>query len=808
MSDERILVVEDENIVAIDLKRRLTKLGYNVVGMASNAVRALKLVEECKPALVLMDIHIQGQTDGIEIAQIIYEKFQTPVIFLTAYCEDATLARARDSKPYGYLLKPYSEREMHACIQMALEKSDADSRTREARMHLQLALEAGNLSTWESTSQSDDVILSYTTSGRLANKSDWKSLARQIVPEDREKVFSRIETIKQKPQLNIEVTFEVLDPQLGHRWLAMFGKSHLVNDCIKVVGVLQDITERHIVEQNLKQAAMVYRCSADGIAILDESKQVLSVNSAFSRITGFDIDAMAGKSLGFINPPTLSAERTQEMNESIRRNGYWQGEVKTYRANHQPLYSLINIGALPDPIHSLGHYVVVISDFTEIRETQEKLSRIAYYDALTNLPNRNLFMDRLDLAIAKAKRDTQPLGILFLDMDQFKRVNDTLGHQVGDSMLRAVAQRLKRVIREVDTLCRIGGDEFIIIIERFNSRQDLKMIANKLLDSLKSPLLLGNTEVIPHASIGISIFPSDSDDRDDLIKMADTAMYAAKNSGRNRYLFYKVEMTSKAEHYLLREHELRRALEENELRVHYQLQVNTDTRRIVGLEALIRWQHPARGLLSALEIIPVAETSDLIIAIGAYVVDEVCRQCREWHDEGIYPGRIAMNVSPRQLEDGQFVSMVAQAVERHGISAPILEVEITESCLQDNEAILRALLELEKLGITVSIDDFGTGYSCLSSLKTLPIHRLKIDRAFVREIPDDESDCAIASAIVALAKKLKLQVVAEGIETPSQAAFMQEIGCDELQGFLFSRALPADEIIELIKNQPTKVQEA
>ena len=805
MNNAKVLVVEDENIVALDLKRRLSKLGYNVIGMASNADRALKLVEEHHPDIVLMDIHIQGHTDGIEIARVVHEKYHIPVIYLTAYSEETTLARAKQSNAYGYLLKPYSERELHAGIQMALEKSQADRKVQEAQIHLQLALDAGKLSTWESTSEEDEVVLTYACSGRVADILAWGALLQQIVPEDRERVVTSINSIKHSAGLEVELSFEVLDPDVGHRWLEMFGKSHEVKNGIKVVGVLQDITERRLVEENLKQAAQVYRCSADGIVILDSQLKVLSANSAYNRITGFESDKAIGRELSFLSEKNIGNSLLSKLEASIEANGFWQGEIKTYRANHEFLFAWINISVIPNAASSFGQFVVVISDITEIRNAQEKLSRIAYYDALTNLPNRNLFMDRLEIALAKAKREGVEIALLFIDLDHFKRINDTLGHQVGDSMLKSVAKRLKSETRAEDTLCRIGGDEFIVIIDKFNSSADLEVIAYKLLDILKTPLLLGNTEVIPNASIGISIYPVDAVNKDDLIMTADTAMYFAKNSGRNRFSFYKAEMTTETEHHLQREHELRQALHLGELRLHYQPQYASDTKRLVGIEALIRWEHPTLGLVAAAEIIPIAESSDLIINIGDWVIEEVCRQISDWRDEGIVIDRVAINASPRQLRDTGFVATLAGAMEKYNVAASAVEVEITESCLQDDEASIHSLRELERLGVTISIDDFGTGYSCLNSLRTLPIHRLKIDRTFVRDIPDVKSDCAIAKAIVAMSEQLNLSVIAEGIETIEQADFMESIGCQELQGYLFSKPVPPAEISSLLKASMLKV---
>lgn len=800
MEHGKVLIVEDENIVALDLKRRLSRLGYSVVGMAAHADQAIALIEDYHPDIILMDIHIRGHTDGIDVARLVAEKYQIPVIFLTAYSEDATLARASATKPYGYLLKPFSERELHAAIQVALERYAADSQLQKREAHLKLALEAGKLSTWEMQTCLDPVILGYTPDGGLSQVKNWNELIEAIVPDDREKVMLKIDRLRHEEDAEIEIEFELADPDLGLRWYVMFGKCYRrgLNSPQQVVGVIQDTTERRLIEENLKQAAMVFRCSADGIVILDHHHRVVSINEAFSRITGYDSEQVVGNELALLSPGNFSLEEDRPIWAVIAEQGSWQGEIRAFRRNHELLCAWVNIGVVPDAIDTVGQYVVVVSDVTAMRDAQEKLSRIAYYDTLTNLPNRNLFMDRLDLLLAKAKRDQNKLGILFLDLDHFKRVNDTLGHQVGDVMLRAVAQRLKSELRTTDTLCRIGGDEFIVIIDTLSSNADMEMLANKLLSALDKPLLLGSTEIVPGASIGISIYPDDTTDRDDLIKMADTAMYSAKNDGRSGYAFYQPEMTVQTAHYLNRERELRLALKKNEFILYYQPQYSAASGEIIGLEALIRWQHPELGLVSAAEIIPIAEMSVLIVEIGEWVIDEVCCQYHQWSESGLSPVRIAINVSVRQLQDRRLVSVVADALTRHQVPAEHLEFEVTESCLQDNESSVRCLQELERLGVPISIDDFGTGYSCMSSLKKLPIHRLKIDQAFVRDIPASDSDCAIASAIIALGQQLKLKVIAEGIESKDQAEYMRSAGCDELQGFLFSRPLPAADIQKLL----------
>lgn len=801
MQEHRLLIVEDECIVAMDIERRLEKMGYRIVGIAADGERALQLVEQHGPDLILMDIHIQGLQDGIDVATQVQRDYQIPVIFLTAFSEDTTLTRARVAKPYGYVLKPFSERDLHATIQMALERFHYDMALCKSETHLRLALESAHLGTWELASSSEPVMFGYMPSGDLQRVHDWEQVYASIVEEDRERVARQIALLHQENNADVEIEFQVVDETFGHRWLVLYGKTLSDGGArnFRAVGVLQDVTERHLMENGLQQAAMVYQCSADGIVILDAQKKVISANRAFYDITGFCAEEVIDQDLVFLEAQRLGSDTYHQIWDGLEDEGNWQGEVRGYCKSGGLIYAWLNIATVPNSIESSGQYVVIFSDITAVHNAQEKLSHIAYYDALTNLPNRNLFLDRLDHALAKARRDNRELALLFIDLDHFKRVNDTLGHQVGDLMLRSAAQRLKKQLRETDTLCRIGGDEFIVIVENIQSKSDVETLSEKLLAALEKPLKLGVVDVVPSGSIGISLFPEDSHDRNDLIKMADTAMYAAKGSGRNNYSFYRPEMTDHTALYLVRERELRAALEEQQFVLYYQPQYSAKNGDIVGLEALIRWRHPDRGLLAAAEIIPVAETSSLIVDIGEWVIQSVCRQLRYWIDAGHHPPRVAINSSVRQLESKHFVYHLCSCLEEYRISSQLIEIEVTESCLQESEQVLNCLSELQKKGVTISIDDFGTGYSCLSSLKALPIHKLKIDQSFVRDIPGDESDCAIAAAITALARQMRLAVVAEGIETEAQADFMRTIGCDELQGYLLAYPSPAENISLLLK---------
>ncbi|MXS81639.1 EAL domain-containing protein [Nitrosomonas oligotropha] len=803
----KILIVEDEKIVALDLKRRLTKLGYQVTGMAASGQKALALVDQEIPNIVLMDIHIQGDMDGVEVADQLQKAHSIPIIYLTAYSEEKTVTRAKATKPYGYLLKPFSDRELHIIIQVSIERYENDILLKKNEQHFRLALEAARLGTWEVTRESREIFMGKSTEGTIEPISDWESFFLSIDETDQPKVSDFIDRLRNKKGTAAEIEFRVSPDSRKSYWYKLYGKSFKNSDAGKhqIVGILQETTESRLAKDRLAQAATVFKCASEGIIILNKNRKFNCANNAFYKITKFQPHQLQDKELPFLTSHSLGENTYNNIWQSIDKRGHWRGEITAFKKNNETMYVWLTIGLIPAEASEEQQFVVMISDITTIRETQEQLSHIAYYDNLTNLPNRMLIMDRLRLALAKAIRSSSFLGVLFIDLDNFKRINDTLGHSHGDSMLCLVAQRMLSVLRQSDTLGRLGGDEFIVIVTNAESRDALVTVAEKILECLSHPIVINNMEVIPSCSIGISAYPDHSLHPDELVQMADTAMYEAKNKGRNSYAFYHPSLTQKAAHYLTRERELHHALIKNEFRLHYQPQFSLAQKKITGVEALIRWQHPVKGLLSPAEIIPVAETSRLIVEIGNWILAEACRQLKQWRDEGFSDLRVAVNISIRQLADKDLQQFIAKLLQQYALPAHSLELEITESCLQNELIYIRCLEQLESLGIPISIDDFGTGYSCLSSLKNLPIRRLKIDQSFVKGIPYDTNDCAIAAAILALAQKLNLQVTAEGIETYEQADFLGNLGCDELQGYLLSKPVDAEQIPYLLRKLPDRL---
>ncbi|WP_418006998.1 putative bifunctional diguanylate cyclase/phosphodiesterase [Nitrosomonas ureae] len=565
---------------------------------------------------------------------------------------------------------------------------------------------------------------------------------------------------------------------------------------------MQETTENRLAKDRLAQAATVFECSTEGIIILNKDKLVDCANNAFYSMTQYQECNLKNKELPFLTHRSLDENIFKDLWHSVETHGCWRGEIKAFKRNKEIMYIWLTIGLIPVETGMEKQFVVMISDISKIRETQEQLTHFAYYDSLTNLPNRILIMDRLNQSIAKAARDSSLLGILFIDLDNFKRINDTLGHKNGDSMLCLISQRILSVLRQSDTLGRLSGDEYITIAGNVESYDALIRIAEKILDCISKPVVLSNMEIIPSCSIGISVYPHHSENPDHLVQMADTAMYEAKNNGRNNYAFYHPGLTQRAVHHLTRERELHHALINNEFLLHFQPQFSLINEEIIGVEALIRWKHPKKGLLLPAEIIPVAETSRLIIDIGNWVLREACKQLHQWRNDGLNNLRMSVNVSIRQLADNNLQKFIAKLLHQYSLPAHSLELEITESCLQNELIYISCLEQLKKLGILISIDDFGTGYSCLSSLKNLPIHRLKIDQSFVKGIPLDKNDCAIATAVLALAQKLNLQVTAEGIETYDQIIFLLDHGCNELQGYWLSKPVSPKQIPDLIRDFP------
>lgn len=556
-----------------------------------------------------------------------------------------------------------------------------------------------------------------------------------------------------------------------------------------------EITERIRAEEGLRLSAKVFENTLEGVIITDRNTRILAVNEAFTQVTGYDMEDLKGSTPRILQSGRHDHRFYAEMWEELERNGSWIGEIWNRRKNGEIYPERLTIGVVKDADGEVGHYVAVFSDITDIKRSHEQLDFLAHHDPLTCLPNRLLFCESLRHNIALAQRNSSQLAVVFIDLDHFKNVNDTLGHDLGDELLKRVADDLGSQVRESDTLARIGGDEFILLINDIEAPRYAGSIAEKFLSLLSQPRMISGYEVDISASIGISFFPTDGKDVATLVKNADTAMYYAKSHGRNSYHFYEPAMGEYACERVKLEALLRRSIERNELSLHYQPQLDISTGQLIGAEALLRWNNAELGVISPARFIPIAEDIGFISTLGEWVLSTACRQLKEWDGDGFYLPRVSVNLSVKQLEHGDIVDTVSRVLAETGLLSSRLEMEVTESAIMKNDRALGFLDGLRALGVVLSVDDFGTGYSSLSYLGRLPVQKLKIDRSFVADVTANPTQEAIVRAIIALSKALGLNTIAEGIETEAEAQFLRQEGCQQAQGYLFSHPLPSHELL-------------
>ena len=561
-----------------------------------------------------------------------------------------------------------------------------------------------------------------------------------------------------------------------------------------IIGSMFDITERKRMEERMQQAATVFDSSAEGITITAPDGSIIAVNRAFTEITGYSESEALGRNPRFLQSDRQTKGFYREMWDAITHSGRWQGELWNKRKDGSLFPESLTISAVKDAAGSVMHYVGVFSDITEIKRANELLDHQAHHDHLTGLPNRLLLEDRLQGALLRAQREQVQVALLFVDLDRFKNINDSLGHHVGDRVLCDVARRFCALTRESDTVARLGGDEFLIVMEGIHDPGVASRIADKILDDLRLNPVTLEQEFFVGASIGISLFPQDGQDSATLLKHADAAMYRAKERGRNTYEFFSDDLTQFSLDRFKMETELRHAIERNELVVYLQPQFSLWTGELIGAEALVRWQHPDMGLVAPGKFIPLAEESGLIVALGEWVQRSACRTWAEWAAAGLYPGVLSINVSGVEFRRGRIQETIRSVLDDTGLPAALLELEITEGAIMSQaENSIQVLHDLRAMGISLAIDDFGTGYSSLAYLKRLPLNKLKVDQSFVRGLPKDPEDCAIARAVIALGHSLQLKVIAEGVETEDQREFLTREACDEMQGYLNGRPMPVDD---------------
>ncbi|AOF83626.1 diguanylate cyclase domain protein [Methyloversatilis sp. RAC08] len=795
-----LMLVEDERVIAFDLKNQLQSFGYRVGAVLASGEQAVDRVTDVAPDLVLMDIHLDGALDGIDAALQIQARFRVPVVFLTAYAEDDTLKRAMECRPFGYLVKPCEARELHATIQMALARREVEAHVERSEQLFKLALDAASLGVleWQGDSMrlhGDGHLRGLFGDRPVPLDENWDIFLSRIDPDDRARITEALDSALERGD-PVRIEFRTAGNGGACSLEAharAYGESHSER---RLVGILQDVTQRRCDEAALRQSSVVFHTAAEAFVISDLQRRIVAVNAAYTRITGHaECDVIA------LDPEqVLGTGHDDAFYSALAASagaGYWQGEVQCRRASGDSFPAWESISAVRSESGEVTHFVAALSDFTAIHQIEAKLNHLAHHDALTDLPNRLLFDDRFEQAIEQARRLEHRCILLFLDLDGFKGVNDTLGHAVGDDLLRTVAQRLRAALRRSDTLARLGGDEFVVLTGSVQP-EEASRLALKLLDALNEPFELGKEQIRISASIGIAVFPDHGIDRNVLMRAADIAMYSAKSQGRNRYQFFSEDMSERTHERMQMEQGLRRAIEADALQVHYQPQLRLGDRHIVGVEALVRWPHPEWGMVSPSRFVPVAEESGIIEAMGRWVLRRACHDIVGLADSEGQQMRLAVNVSVRQFLHDDFVGQVLEVLAETGFPAASLELEITESTLQVIERTAGILDALKRLGVSISIDDFGTGYSSLSVLRGLPIDRIKIDRSFIIDLTESDDARAMIDAMLTLGRSLRMITIAEGIELDAQAELLGRLGCAEGQGFLFARPMPLDSLRKLL----------
>jgi diguanylate cyclase (GGDEF)-like protein/PAS domain S-box-containing protein len=557
--------------------------------------------------------------------------------------------------------------------------------------------------------------------------------------------------------------------------------------------ILRDQTERRAAAARMELAARVLDATQEAILVTNGDLDVVSVNPAFCDITGYTAEEIVGQSVSLLRSPQVADADYDAVYGRIMADADWQGEQPLRRRDGSSFIAALQVNSIRDLTGRVLNIVVLIRDVTADKATQARILHLARFDPLTGLPNRAYFQELVEEALQAARRRSERCALVFVDLDHFKTVNDSLGHAVGDALLKEVAARLTDAIRAGDTAGRLGGDEFVVLMRDVITPQDASLLARRVLERLAGPAEIAGNPLVVTPSLGIALFPDDGEDYDTLTRNADAAMYHAKERGRNNFQFYAAEMNARAVETLSVEAQLRGALERREFALHYQPQVDLKSGRIVGVEALLRWRHPEWGDVPPDRFIPVAEERGLIGPIGDWVLHEACRQAVAWQRAGLPPIVMAVNISAPQFYKQDLPTEVAAVLNETGLEARWLELEVTESLLmQDVEAIIPVMNALKQMGVGIGIDDFGTGYSSLGYLKRFKAGKLKIDRSFVADLPGDPDDCAITRAVIALGRSMNLKVIAEGVERPDQWAFLRDEGCDEAQGFLIARGLPPE----------------
>ncbi len=816
----RILLVEDSKHDRFAFREALAKGNVEI----TECVRAEEALDRLRNNpdsfdLVVSDYKLPG-ISGLEfLRKLLDDEVSLPLILLTGSGSEHIAAEASRVGVDDYIVKdPHGD--YLNLLPTALPLVAQKHKDRVARIEAEQALRKSETQYRNLFEYASDAIYIIDPDTRYILQAN-KVASAQLGYTNEELLSMRIEDIDfmaspQEHKASIEklkkvssVLFETKSRKKNGKLIDVEISSRIIEYDGKTViqSFIRDVTGRKRTQERLKLASNVFENILEGVMVTDSKATIQYTNPAFTKITGYTASEVIGKTPGLLKSRLHDRSFYDDMWKNLLTAGNWQGEIWNRRKNGEPFPEWLTITAIKDKSGETTQYAAIFHDITELKQGQEEIKYQAYHDALTGLPNRLLFHDRLTQSIGHARRNNNKLAILFLDLDNFKKINDSLGHEVGDLMLKGVATRLIATLREEDTVSRFGGDEFTIILENLEDAEDTSLVAQKIIKTLSEPFLYQGSKLFITTSIGITLFPEDGDSVEKLMKNADMAMYRAKEHGKNTYQFFTHEMNLKVIERFKIEDDLRNAVENKEFLIHYQPKVDLATGTIVSMEALVRWQKPAGEIVSPADFIPVAEDTGLIIPIGGWVLREACRKTKIWMDKGYGPLKVTVNLSAKQFHDENLIKSIEIVLNETDLDPKHLELEITESSMMaDVEKNVLTLKCLSSMGISLAIDDFGTGYSSLNYLMRFPINTLKIDSSFVNEIPGDNDAESIVQVIIAMARSLSLSVVAEGVETREQLDFLRKYNCDEIQGYYFSKPLPEERFEALLDKKETLSQ--
>ncbi|MBF0368841.1 MAG: EAL domain-containing protein [Magnetococcales bacterium] len=810
----QILLVEDEK-AHVDLIRYAFDAWGNgcLLTVAATLAEAREKLSLIEPNLLITDLALpDGQ--GSELLPEDTSTLPYPVIVMTSHGDEQTAVDLLKSGVLEYVVKSGDAlMEMHRVAERALRQWDHIR----ARKHseAELVKSEERFKTLFNTMPTGVAVFEPVNNGEVFILTDLNRAAERINDIRRQKVIGKplTELFPSAKTSGLAEAFKRVhfSGEREHFPVSIYEEEVLTTwfendvyrlDSGEIVCIHEDLTDQKRTEDRLRLTAKVFDNTTEGILITNSANKIIDVNQAYCQTTQYSREEVLGKDPGYLKSGRHDINFYAQIWHTLLKTGQWQGEVWNRRKDGELFPSWLTINTARTADGNILHCIGIFSDTTEKKRMEARLTRMAYRDYLTGLPNRLLFKDRLERELKASRRVGRKTALMFLDLDHFKKVNDSLGHATGDKLLQECARRLRGAVREVDTVARMGGDEFTLVLMDVKDEQAVAHVVRKVLEVFEHPFTIDGHIISITVSIGIAMAPSDGQDHDTLTKHADTAMYQAKADGRKAYRFFEAAMNAANLHRLTLESCMRTALEEGEFQLNYQPKVAVSGGQIIGAEALIRWIRPEHGIVSPLDFIPIAEESGLIIPLGEWILETACRDAKTLMDQTGNPFTMAVNLSAIQFLDKKLLPTMERILQETGLPPENLELEITESMvMKDVEKAIDTMSRVREMGIMISVDDFGTGYSSLSYLKRFPIHALKIDRSFVRDIVQDTDDKAIVSAVISLARSLELKVVAEGVEEPEQLTYLESQGCDSFQGYIFSPPVKSDIFSELLKKE-------